>query len=745
MPKPETTNPGEEAIDEALKRIGDCIRRRSTVLDLSKLRLRSLPPKILQIPKLTELDLSHNRLQTLPPELGQFTSLTRLDISNNPLVVLSPEIGQLVGLTRLDLTHTPLKSLPAEIGRLADLTRLYLDHNRLETLPPELGQLANLTRLYLSHNALTLFPTEISRLARLTRLDLSHNRLQGLPPEIGQLTTLTVLEIAHNALVSLPSEIGLLPKLSVLKLSNNQLTDLPTEIGQTSNLTELDINHNALHTLPESLRDLENLERLFLHENPALQISPSILGADPRKAQGAKAAPAKSILDFYFGRQSGKTRSLDEVRLILLGSSGAGKTSIVQAMRDLPFRERETRTPGIALCDWTMEGAGEKAVTAHVWDFAGDPLTHALHPYFFSPRSLFVVVLGGRDHRERADAEYWLQLIQEYASNAEGQAPPVIVALNQWNVPGCRPEVDRGALRERYPFIRGFVEMDCKGKKGMLALKTTLFRELDRMPWVREPFPTEWDAVRQALGTGKTRISVAEYRDLCLEHGVMDEGQQEYLLDFLHHLGAVFHDTIDSAVLQPGWLTKHLYPLLHRADQQAGILNQADVDMVLITEKDPSDRSCLMKTLENFGLASSGQAASGALWLLPHAQPKSATTGLDDFRPAADAVRLRYTYPTLAKNLVAEVIVRRFDFIEELRDRKCQWHDGVILARKGARALFQMESSDRQLTITVIGPVKTRHQLADLCQAEMNELHTGITDLDVVAEIQTKGEWAAAS
>ena len=718
MPKPDINPAEHEATDEALKRIGDCIRRRATVLDLSGLGLRSLPPRIAQLPKLTELDLANNRFETLPPELGQFENLTRLDLSNNPLAGLPPEIGRFAKLTRLDLTRTPLAGLPPEIGMLTGLTRLYLDHNRLENLPPEIDQLANLTRLYLSHNALTTFPSGLDRLAKLTRLDISRNRLKNLPPEIGQLTKLTVLDLSHNPLASLTPELGQLAKLTVLKLSDNQLASLPAELGQLSNLAELDLAHNPLASLPESLREIESLDRLFLHDNPALQLSPSILGPDPRKLPDAKPASPKSILDFYFGRQSGKTRPLNEAKLVLLGRCGTGKTTIVQALRDLPYREWETGTPGISLCDWTMEGAGEQPVTAHVWDFSGQPLTHALHPFFFSPRNVYVLVLTGRDHQEREDADYWLRMIEAHGTDPHGHKPPVIVALNQWNVPGCRPEVDRIALRERFPFIRGFVEMDCKAKKGVPALKTALFRELDRMPWVREPFPEEWDKVRRAIAARK-HLTESEYRELCLEHGVKDEGQQDYLKELLHHLGVTLDYQNDPVMLQSEWLARHLYPLLHRAEKQAGLLKQTDVEAVLLTEKDETARACLMRTLEGFGLAIAGSA----VWVLPHTQPAAAPAGIDAFTSDADAIRLRYTYQTIPEGLMAKLITRRFDFIEESREQKQQWRYGLILSRKGARALIRMEPQQRQLTITVTGPAKTRHQLADLCQAEIHELH----------------------
>ncbi len=734
MPQPDRNPVEPESLNEALKRIGDCIRRRGKGLDLSGLHLRSLPPKITQLPQLTELNLAHNRFECLPLELSQFPQLTRLNLTHNPLVELPPIIGQFSKLTRLDLAHTPLGALPPEIGMLAELTRLDLGHNQLANLPPEIAQLAGLTRLCLSHNALTCFPPELAQLAKLTRLDLSHNRLKTLPPEIGRLTTLTVLDLSHNPLESLPPEIGQLAKLTVIKSSNTQLSTLPTELGQLAKLTELDLAGNPLTSLPESLRELENLDRLFLHDNPQLQLSPSILGPDPRKTPDAKHASAGSILDFYFGRQSGTTRPLNEVKLILLGRCGAGKSTIVQALRDRPYHEGETSTPGVALCDWTLEGASAAPVTVHIWDFSGQPVTHALHPFFFSPQNLYVLVLTGRDHREREDADYWLRMVEAHATDSLGQGPPVIVAMNQWNVPGCRPEVDRIALRERFPFIRGFVEMDCKAKKGVPALKTALFRELERMPWVREPFPDNWHQVRRALVAGK-HLTDSEFRELCLEHGVKDTGQQDYLSEILHHLGIALIDRNHPAVLESEWLVKNLYPLLHRAQNQAGILKQADVDRAILTEHDKAGRALLMEVLERLGLA----VAGSGVWLLPHAQRIQDPGGLADFTDDADAIRMRFTYQTVPEGLLARIIVRRFDFIEELREQKLQWHHGVILSRKGARALIQMEPQLHQLTLTVTGPTKTRQQLADLCQAEIQELHAALPECDLLVETQENG------
>jgi internalin A len=683
MPAPAMTPKEQKAYDEALKKIEICRRQKHTGLDLRRIGLTRLPPEISQLTALKELSLNNNQLTMLPPEIGQLTALTRLFLHNN-------RIG----------------TLPSEIGKLTALRMLVLVNNQLSTLPPEIGQLTALTELYLDNNQLSTLPPEISQLTALTGLSLNNNQFTMLPPEIGQLTALTRLHLINNRLIA----------------------------------------------LPEELRGLLKLEVLFLHDNPLLQLSPSVFGPDPRNSGRPNASP-KSILDFFFTRETSKTRPLNEVKLILVGRGGAGKTSTVSALRNQPFHEGEESTPGIALCDWTMDGCKGQPVTAHVWDFAGQVITHALHQFFFSVRSVYVVVLTGRENNERDDAEYWLRLIKAFGTDDQGQGPPVIIALNKWDVPGCRPRVDRGALRERYPFIRGFVEMDCKSKKGVPKLKAALCREVDRLKWVHDPFPESWDAVRRALSTGKKKrahLTYSEFRALCAKHGVTDAGQQDSLAEVLHNLGAALNYRNDprlreATVLQPEWLTKNVYALMRRAEKKAGVLKQEDVDDALRAEKDEAMRAYLVQIMERFEIAYAPRASNGGVWLVPQALPDVQPGGLEVFRDAADATRLRYTYQALPEGLVARAIVRLHEFIEEAKGKKLQWASGAILTREGARALVRTEPQDRQVMITVTGPTKVRQQLAGLCQLEMRDIHGEIHGLDPFEETQYVGAWISTS
>ena len=216
-----------------------------------------------------------------------------------------------------------------------------------------------------------------------------------------------------------------------------------------------------------------------------------------------------------------------------------------------------------------------------------------------------------------------------------------------------------------------------------------------------------------------------------------DEGRQDSLAEVLHNLGAALNYRNDprlreATVLQPDWLTKNVYALVWRAEKLSGVLTQADADQVLRREEDAKMRAYLLQIMERFEIAYAQRAASGGGWLVPQALPDEQPKGAEGFAAAADATRLRYTYPALPEGLVARAIVRLHEFIEQVKGKKQQWGSGAILAREGARALLRTEPQDRQVMITVTGSEKARRQLAGLCQAEMREIHAGIAGLDPV-------------
>lgn len=142
-----------------------------------------LPPEIWQLVNLIELNITGLRMLTIPSGIGQLINLRSLRVGYNELVALPPTLGELTELETLDLSGNKLSFLPYEIGQLTNLRHLDLSRNQLNSLPHAIGQLTNLETLNLSHNQLDNLPRALRKLTKLDLLKIDENPLH-IPPEL---------------------------------------------------------------------------------------------------------------------------------------------------------------------------------------------------------------------------------------------------------------------------------------------------------------------------------------------------------------------------------------------------------------------------------------------------------------------------------------------------------------------------------------------------------------------------------
>jgi len=654
-------------------------------LNLGANQLIELPSWLGLLAELESLYLFDNQLTTLPESLGQLTKLEELVLSYNQFASLPECVGRLTKLQRLNLFSNRLETLPGWLGQLTQLQQLGLGHNRLAMTPETLGQLIRLDTLILGGNQLTTLPVWIGQLTRLQMLDLSGNELVGLPDILDKINQLRILNLSGNQLVTLPDSLCGLTQLRELDLSGNQLKTLPAGLADLSDLQRLDLSDNKLRVFPRSMKNVQSLERLFLHGNYDLNLPQSILGPD-RKTVGLKnerATTPQVILDYYFGKQLAG-RPLNEMKLLLVGRGGAGKTSICRALQGLPFNPRLKETKGITIIPWVLR-AGKDQIKVHTWDFAGQVITHAAHQFFFTQQSLYILVLTGRENNERTDAEYWLRLIQAFgADRASGQISPVIVALNKSKSHPCH--LDRNALQEKYPFIVAFVDTDCKTGTGISRLKQTMKETVERLPAVRLTFPSAWWVIKEELERkDRNHLSYGDYRILCARMGELDESKQDSLATILHALGVALNyaDDMrlrDTTILNPHWVTNALYALLRDAarDDGSGELHLKDVQRALSKET-PAMQRYIVELMRRFELAFPLNEAADR-WLVPQrladTQPK-----LTAEWQGAGVTRLRYCYMALPEGLLPRFITRTYP----LSEGQPRWVNGVILEENGCR------------------------------------------------------------
>eukprot|EP01102_Stenamoeba_stenopodia_P013527 TRINITY_DN4400_c0_g1_i1.p1 TRINITY_DN4400_c0_g1~~TRINITY_DN4400_c0_g1_i1.p1 ORF type:complete len:659 (-),score=125.08 TRINITY_DN4400_c0_g1_i1:96-2072(-) len=149
-------------------RKGSVQKESSDILELSNSNLEEVPePLLTNNPLVREINLSNNfitslndaTLKKLTEVNGFGLRLTHLNLSNNQLRTIPPEIKLLFRLTTLLLDHNHLQELPLQgLSALTDLTNLDLSFNRLRQLPNDLGSLTKLTTLNVEENPLLVFP-----------------------------------------------------------------------------------------------------------------------------------------------------------------------------------------------------------------------------------------------------------------------------------------------------------------------------------------------------------------------------------------------------------------------------------------------------------------------------------------------------------------------------------------------------------------------------------------------------------
>ncbi|MCA9996700.1 MAG: leucine-rich repeat domain-containing protein [Anaerolineales bacterium] len=714
-----------------------------TWLALIDNQLTIVPPAIGQLANLTELYLDGNQLAAVPREIDQFTNLAKLSLRNNQLISIPPEIGQLINLTTLVLDANELTVVPSEIGQLPNLTTLYLRDNRLTTIPPEIGHLTNLTNLYLSENRLTAVPPEIGQLANLTTLDLSGNQLTAvppkigqlanlirlylggnqltsIPPEIGQLANLTAFVLRHNQLVSVPPEIGQLTNLTTLHLSDNQLTAVPPEIGQIANLTTLSLDRNRLEGLPLVLRQLMHLKHLDLLGNINLGLSPEIL---------IQMDNPSLILDSYFADR----RPLREAKLLLVGEADVGKTALARRLLlDLPPDPNQDKTPGIDIHKWEITPTtDEPPLTLNIWDFGGQGVYQATHQFFFTHRSLYLVVISSRRGDNESRLHHWLRLVSSLSDSA-----PIIVVANKQDQ--HRLALDERALKAQYPNLLAVIPTSCLTGSGIDELRQTIAAALAHLPHLNDTFPTAWFGLKQRLETmPRSYVTYEQYCDYCQEAGIDNRAHQRSWVQVLHQLGVVlnFQDRQLTAthVLKPNWVTDGIYRILSDGDgdivANGGVLTYRHLDTLLDPEAyPPAQHSFIVGMMQKFELCFPLPHRPNQFLipdLLPEQQPDLPQLG---FTGTAPALRFQYHYPDVLPNTI---LPRFMVGMMTMLDRAHSWRSGAILQFEQNHALVQADSQNRKITITILGGEATRRALLTSVRMQLAAIHSSFANLKV--------------
>jgi internalin A len=679
-----------------------------TSLDLSSNQLNTLPESIGKLTKLTSLQLRSNQLKSLSQSIGNLTNLTYLDLWNNRLKSLPKSIRELTSLTSLDVSYNKLNTLSDSIGQLANLTSLHLRDNQLKTLPESIGELINLTFLDLLNNQLNTLPESIGKLINLTSLDLSTNQLNTLSDSISQLVNLVSLNLWRNQLNTLPESIGRLNNLAYIKLGSNQLSALPKSIGELTNLMSLDISINQLNALPESIGKLTQLTSLDISYNPLTQIPLEIVGKG-----------GISVRDYYRQRLEEETDYSYEAKLLIIGESGAGKTSLANKLIDSKYKLKvegyenpEKSTEGIDVLHFNFSHNSGNSFRINIWDFGGQEIYHATHQFFLTKRSLYLLVADTR--QDNTDFNYWLEVVKLLS-----EASPTLIIKNEKQDRLC--QINENQLRGRFSNLEKILPTNLADNRGLPEIITAVQHHISQLPHIGQPLPKTWVRVRAALEAKKHNyVPQIEFLDLCETQGFKRREDKLQLSGYLHDLGVCLHFQDDPVlknwvILKPEWGTTAVYTVLDspKIQQSLGYFTHEDLANIWADEQYTDMRDELLQLMMRFKLC----------YEIPH-RPRTyiAPQLLSPNQPEyawdeTNNLILRYHYDFMPKGMLTRFIVE----MHRLIDGDLVWKEGVILIDRNARAAVIENYPKNEIHIRISGAIKK--PLREAIRHEFRKIH----------------------
>ncbi|MGB5686423.1 MAG: COR domain-containing protein, partial [Candidatus Electrothrix sp.] len=522
-------------------------------------------------------------------------------------------------------------------------------------------------------------------------------------------------------------------RLQALNLSDNQLTELklPTNMRE---LFTLDFSSNKIIEFSPPA-GMNNLSDINLFENPLKSPPPDVVKQGKSEIlKWLKAANKRPVL---------------EAKVMFIGDSNYGKTHLIEMLRHKKIRENTTieTTHGIERKRLTDAESAEGPIRLNVWDLGGQQYMRSTHQFFFTERTLYVLVTVAR--RERKDLNHWLKLVQRIGKDA-----PVLVVINKTDLD--EGDIDREPLLREYSNIVGFVRTainDCPAR-GVNALDTIneLEKNIHRIISNKELMPSVFVRQRQEWFTVKNELEAMKedyisYEDYQRRPHIRDlpKEEQDQTLRQLTSLGTVvsFLDVYrlkNTNVINPRWLLDGIYRLLndHKIKKERqGLFRFADLARLLDQRRYPDQKyPFLVDLMQEFKLCyplTCFKNTCEPAWLLP-----DLFTDIEppDVWPHVNTMRFRLNYNSPPDLFITQFIVDRYaSIVDEKR-----WRSGVVVTDGTCQAIIRRSFKYDHIEIEVAGPKNMRRGYLQFLLTVFGDLHKPF-ELEVQKELPFEGEW----
>ncbi|MBC7775420.1 MAG: leucine-rich repeat domain-containing protein, partial [Phycisphaerae bacterium] len=527
------------------------------------------------------------------------------------------------------------------------------------------------------------------------------NKISRLEDRLSKLQNLKFLSFSGQNDISDISSLGGLTNLQILVCDFTQVRDL-SPIAALTNLREIYFDSTPVSDL-SPIAALTNLQLLDCQNTQVDDLS-SILPliksgrqVDWERSVGdicVKGCPLvnppveivkqgnEAILEYFSRIEKEGAQELLEAKAILIGEGMAGKTSLRNRLlgRALPTKSDRTKGLDVEVEPYRFPLADGKEMQLNLFDFGGQDHYKPLHQFFYSKRSLYLLLTKNGD--DQNDFDFWLD-----TAKLHGDDSPLLVVNNLFGDVKCN--FNPKQWTSQYPFLKASFEVNLDNLNGLEDLKQKIEAYAQTLPHIRQPVPKSWAAIREALREQKVKenfIHLTEYLRICREHGIEERDSAMHLSRYLHDIGVFLHfqdnETLRKwVILRNEWATEAVYRVLDDSEiiAQKGHFAPSDLKRVWCADEYEDMRDALLELMKEFRLCY--PKPDGQRFIAPSLLPTEPPAY--NWQADADERCIRLEYVFMPRVLFTQFVVAEHEKIEN--GRLCVWRSGAVFSKGTAR------------------------------------------------------------
>jgi len=419
--------------------------------------------------------------------------------------------------------------------------------------------------------------------------------------------------------------------------------------------------------------------------------------------------------------------SLYEAKLIVLGESGAGKTSLVQKLinPDASIQNKTKVTQGINISNFHFSTSDGNKFKVHIWDFGGQQIYHALHELFMTENSLYVLVDDARnDDVSIVDISfhYWIQTI-----NLMSPKSPILIIQNE-KFDKQQP-INETGLKRIFNNVKGVLSINLYKSENLPKIRQAIKNEIQKLPHVGSQIPAQWSNIKnklQSLSEFKDYIFIDEYYKICREHNIAGQNRALLLSTYLHELGLCLHFQNDQTlknvlVINFRWITDSVLTLINspKVIENNGQFYTNSLNNILGDSRSRDQYSILIDVLKYFQLCYQSDTEEES-WILPQLLPVSAPDY--DWNFVKNLI-LRLRYEFMPSSILSKFIVKMHNYIKSI---DYTWRDGSLLKRGSTIALVEQSHINNEISIRIKG--KKAKEFMTIITNTFDNIHSSYGD-----------------